>query len=90
LVALCDRTGLLCFSAIARKENTMTTKLEGYLGPSAAARQLGVAPVTLRLWMQQGKIPALRTPIGRVLKAEDVERLAQERAIKTTEASLTT
>ena len=60
----------------------MVAVMEGYLGPSEAARRIGVAPVTLRLWVRQGKFPALRTPIGMVLRTEDVERAARERAGK--------
>ena len=58
----------------------MPTVMEGYRAPSEAARRIGVAPVTLRLWVRQGKFPALRTPIGMVLRTEDVERAARERA----------
>lgn len=34
------------------------------LGISAVARDLGVAPNTLRRWCDQGRIPCLKTPTG--------------------------
>jgi excisionase family DNA binding protein len=34
------------------------------------ARQLGVAEVTVRMWVRQRKIPYLRAPSGRVLLFE--------------------
>ena len=58
----------------------MVTTLDGYMAPSAAARRIGVAATTLRLWVKQGQVPALKTPNGIVLKTEDVERLVAERA----------
>ena len=60
----------------------MVTVLEGYLSPSAAARRIGVAPLTLKLWARSGKIPALMTPNGIVFKVEDIDRIAHERAEK--------
>ncbi len=57
----------------------MVAVMEGYVGPSEAARQLGIAPVTLRLWVKQGKMPALRTPNGIVLRTEDIEQARRQR-----------
>ncbi|HET9015509.1 MAG TPA: helix-turn-helix domain-containing protein [Thermomicrobiaceae bacterium] len=34
------------------------------LGISAVARELGVAPNTLRRWCDQGRVPCLKTPTG--------------------------
>ncbi|HUZ01814.1 MAG TPA: helix-turn-helix domain-containing protein [Thermomicrobiaceae bacterium] len=34
------------------------------LGISTVARELGVAPNTLRRWCDQGKVPCLKTPTG--------------------------
>ncbi len=58
----------------------MIDTLEGYLAPSEAARRIGVAPVTLRWWVQQGKLPALRTPNGIVIRIADVEDTIRRRA----------
>ncbi len=58
----------------------MVATLDGYLSPSKAAQQIGVAPITLKLWAKQGRVPALRTPIGLVFRTEDVEQLARQRA----------
>lgn len=57
----------------------MVTSFEGYVSPSEGARIIGIAPVTLRLWVKTGKIAALRTPNGMILSRADVERAARER-----------
>jgi excisionase family DNA binding protein len=50
------------------------------LTTSQVARQLGVSGQwTLRL-AQAGKLPHLRTPLGRLYDSEVIDRLAQERA----------
>jgi len=57
--------------------------LAGYLSPSQAARAAGVDVGTLKLWMKNGKLPALMVPPGRRLyRTEDIERLTRERAEK--------
>jgi excisionase family DNA binding protein len=58
----------------------MVTTMEGWLAPAQAARALGVADSTVRGMVKRGQLAALRTPIGIVIKTEDVERLAQQRA----------
>jgi excisionase family DNA binding protein len=55
-----------------------------YIGPSEAARIVGVSAQTIRDWVAAGKLPALRTGIGRVFEIRAVERLAQERAARKT------
>jgi excisionase family DNA binding protein len=57
-------------------------KLDGYLRPSEAARRLEVSVELLRVWMREGRIPHIETPLGRLLPAAEVERLATERQEK--------
>jgi excisionase family DNA binding protein len=57
-------------------------KLDGYLRPSEAARRLEVSVEALRQWMREGRIPHIETPLGRLLPAAEVERLAAERQQK--------
>jgi excisionase family DNA binding protein len=57
-------------------------KLDGYLRPSEAARRLEVSVEALRQWMREGRIPHIETPLGRLLPAAEVERLATERQEK--------
>ena len=57
----------------------MVEVLEGYVSPARAAHRIGVAPLTIKVWAKQGRIPALLTPLGLVFRTEDVERVARER-----------
>ena len=52
------------------------------LGPNAAARLAGYSPHWIRVLVQQGRLPGIRTGIGTLVKREDVERLAAERAAR--------
>jgi excisionase family DNA binding protein len=56
--------------------------MSDYIGPSEAARRLGVSAATVRDWLAAGKLTGLRTGIGGVLDAPAVERLAAERAAR--------
>ncbi len=58
---------------------TTMTELGGYLSPTEAANAIGVSTQTVRLWVRAGKMPALRTPNGIVLRREDVEEVAKAR-----------
>ena len=61
----------------------MTIDFRDWLAPAEAARRLNVRPVTLRLWRRQGRIRAVRTPLGgHVIDSADIERLSRERAVK--------
>jgi excisionase family DNA binding protein len=53
-----------------------------YIGASEAARLLGVSPQSIRDWIKDGRLPALRTGIGNVVRVADVQRLAAERATR--------
>ena len=57
-------------------------KLDGYLRPSEAARRLEVSVEALRQWMRQGRLPHVRTPLGRLVPRDAVERLVAERQQK--------
>ena len=51
-----------------------------FLGPSEAARELGVSTQTLRTWVADGRLVGERTSIGTLVTRESVERLAAMRA----------
>jgi len=55
------------------------TKLQDFLTPSQAARRLEVSTQMVNRWMAVGRLPALTTPLGRLLDPADVGRLAEER-----------
>jgi excisionase family DNA binding protein len=56
------------------------TEHNEHLGPSEAARRLGVSTWTLNRWERDGTISAYRTPGGqRRFRAADIEALAAER-----------
>jgi len=50
-----------------------------WIGPSDAARLLGVSVQSVRDWLDAGRLPHIPTSIGRVVDRADVERLAAER-----------
>lgn len=52
--------------------------LEG-LSRAQAARRLGIASETISKYARSGRLPYIATPLGRVYKVEDVERLRLER-----------
>jgi excisionase family DNA binding protein len=49
------------------------------LSPSQAARELGVSPQWVVALTKAGRLPCQMTPLGRLIPAEDVERLREER-----------
>ncbi len=53
-----------------------------YLAPAEAARVLGVSGARVRQMVAEGKLPALMTPLGRLLPAGAVEDEARRRAEK--------
>ncbi len=57
-------------------------ELRDYLRPSEAARRLEVSVELLRLWMREGRLPHVQTPLGRLVPRDAVERLAVERQQK--------
>jgi DNA-binding transcriptional MerR regulator len=50
------------------------------LTPSQTARRLGISKARVLQLNNQGLLPALRTPLGRLFDPKDVERFARERA----------
>ncbi len=50
------------------------------LRPSEVARRLGVSEALVRLFLRQGRLGMIETPLGRLVPEAEVERLAQERA----------
>lgn len=61
----------------------MNTQLDQpTLTPSQAARELGVSSERVRQLVKAGKLPAVMTPLGRLIPADAVEKLRQEREAK--------
>jgi hypothetical protein len=56
----------------------MTTQGE-WLSPAQAAQRLGMTPANVRRLADLGRLDARRTPLGRLVRATDVERLRRER-----------
>ena len=55
-------------------------QLTQILTVSEAARVLGIAPKTARVWADRGRLPVVRTEAGwRLFWRRDVERLAERR-----------
>ena len=50
-----------------------------YLTPSQAARRLEVTPNRVRQLLVDGSLPYVTTPLGRLVDAKGVDRLAAER-----------
>jgi excisionase family DNA binding protein len=50
------------------------------LSLSEASHALDCSPQTVRAWFDAGKLAGVRTRVGRLVYARDVERLAHERA----------
>lgn len=57
----------------------MVHVLEQCLTPSRAARELGVSSELVRLWMRNGRLNFIQTPLGRLIPREELEKLARER-----------
>jgi hypothetical protein len=53
--------------------------VEESMAPSAAARELGLSKTMVCLLCRQGKLLALKTPLGWLVDPDDVARLAEER-----------
>jgi len=57
----------------------LARKMEQFISPSQAARALGVSGQRLHQLLNESKIPSLRTPLGRILLASDVQKFQRER-----------
>ena len=49
----------------------MTIRREDYLTPNEAGKRMGVSGQTVRRWVTQGLVPAIRMPAGRFLIHKD-------------------
>lgn len=58
----------------------VTAEIEKMLSPSQVARRIGVSDSTVAVWLKSGKLPAVRTAIGSLIRPEDADALAQQRA----------
>jgi excisionase family DNA binding protein len=58
----------------------MVLSSETHLSPTQAARRLDVSYRRVIQLADEGSLAAIRTPIGRIFARADVERLAAERA----------
>ena len=56
--------------------------LDEMLPTSEAARVLGISPVYLRDLLKAGRLPCVKTRLGRLVAIEDVERFRVEREAK--------
>jgi excisionase family DNA binding protein len=52
---------------------------EQWLSPAQAALQLHLTPQRIRQLVDTGRLGAVKTPLGRLVKAADVAALAAER-----------
>ncbi len=53
--------------------------MTNYVTPAEAARRLGLSVEMVRAWLRTGRIEHVRTPLGRLIPAEEVERIRAER-----------
>ena len=49
------------------------------VGPTGAGAILGLSASRVRQLIAEGQLPALRTPLGRLIRREDVENLKRTR-----------
>lgn len=64
---------------MTKKQNESQGEIEQYLTPSETARELRIAPVTLRKWAQKGMLEAVVTPGGhRRYNYQEIERFAKK------------
>lgn len=53
-----------------------------YITPSQAARRLDLSKSRILQLNNEGRLRAIRTPLGRLFDLEDIERFAREREVK--------
>jgi excisionase family DNA binding protein len=53
--------------------------IERYLSPSEAARELGISSERVRQLVREGRLAAVRTPLGRLISPEALAALAEQR-----------
>jgi excisionase family DNA binding protein len=57
--------------------------VQKFLSPAEVARRLAVSVELVRVWLRAGKLRHVRTPLGRLVPVEEVERVAAERRART-------
>ncbi len=58
----------------------VTRDIEQLLSPSQAARRIGVSGASVAVYLRSGRLPAVRTAIGHLIRPEDADAFARERA----------
>lgn len=64
-----------------KAESEMSSLAESMLTTGQAARELSVSPDWVRKLVKQGILPAIETPLGRLIPADAVEALRKEREL---------
>jgi excisionase family DNA binding protein len=59
---------------------TTQTEIDALLSPTQAAQRAGISAQRLRQLADEGKVPAVRTALGRLFARADIDRLIKERA----------
>lgn len=61
------------------REGEHMIEVERLLSRAEVTRMLEVLPAAVTAWYRRGKLPYVRTALGRLYRREDVERLRGER-----------
>lgn len=56
--------------------------MEELLTASQIARSQAISTDLVRRWMREGRLPYVPTPLGRLVRKEDAERMAAQRAAR--------
>jgi hypothetical protein len=59
-----------------------TLDFQGTLTPAQAARKLGLSVERIRQMVRYGQLVPIRTPLGMLFKADDIDSVAKRRADK--------
>jgi len=63
---------------VLKPKGTMEA-MDELLSSGEVARRLGISAERVRQFAQAGRLPYVRTPLGRLYRSADVERLLAER-----------
>ncbi len=58
---------------------THSPETDGWMSTSMAARAIGVSGESVRAWLRSGALPHTVTPLGALIRREDVEALIERR-----------
>jgi hypothetical protein len=61
---------------------TTTTKVENLLSVAQVARRINRSAALVRVEADSGRLPAIRTSIGRLFRPEDVNEYLRQRAVR--------